>query len=112
MSHDIKKPTDITIPSTSLFAKLPMIGGVLAVAGLGSVLGAAMGGSKDRAMFSYLWAYEIFLGLALAALGWLLIDHTVRSQWSVVVKRIVETMAVTLPFFAVLFIPIATIGYH
>lgn len=112
MSHDIKKPTDITIPSTSLFAKLPVIGGVLAVVGLGSVLGAAMGGSRDRAMFSYLWAFELFLGLALAALGWLLVDHTVRSQWSVVVKRLVETMAVTLPFFAVLFIPIVTIGYH
>jgi len=112
MSHDIKKPTDITIPSTSLFAKLPLLGGVLAVVGLGSVLGAAMGASRDRAMFAYLWAFVIFLGLALAALGWLVVDHTVRSQWSVVVKRIVETMAVTLPVFALLFLPIVTIGYH
>ena len=31
MSHAIEKPTDITIPSTSLFAKLPMIGGAMAV---------------------------------------------------------------------------------
>ena len=31
MSHDIKKPTDITIPATSLWAKVPVLGGVLAV---------------------------------------------------------------------------------
>ncbi len=113
MSHDeIKKPTDITIPSTSLFAKLPMIGGVMAVIGLGATLGSAMGESRTRAMFSYLWAYEIFLGLALAAMGWLLIDHTVKSSWSIVVRRIAETIAVTLPLFVLLWIPIGTIGYH
>jgi hypothetical protein len=112
VSHHIEKPTDITIPSTSLFAKLPMIGGVMAVVGLGATLGAAMGESRDRAMFSYLWAFELFLGLALAAMGWVLIDHTVRSSWSIVVKRIAETMAVTLPLFALLWLPIGTLGMH
>lgn len=106
MSHDIQKPTDITIPSTSLWAKLPIIGAVLAVVGLGATLGSAMGAERDRAMFAYLWAFEIFLGLGLAALGFLTIDHTVRSGWSIVVRRIAETMAVTLPLFALLFIPI------
>ncbi len=106
MSHDIQKPTDITIPSTSLWAKLPLIGGVVAVVGLGATLGTAMGAERSRAMFSYLWAFEIFLGLALAALGFLAIDHTVRSSWSIVVRRIAETMAVTVPVFALLFIPI------
>lgn len=106
MSHDIQKPTDITIPSTSLWAKLPLIGGILAVVGLGATLGSAMGAEKDRAMFSYLWAFEVFLGLGLAALGFLVIDHTVRAGWSGVIRRIAETMAVTLPVFALLFIPI------
>ena len=106
MSHEIQKPTDITIPSTSLWAKLPIIGGVLAVIGLGATLGSAMGAERDRAMFSYLWAFEIFLGLGLAALGFLSIDHSVRSGWSIVVRRIAETLAVTLPVFAVLFVPI------
>lgn len=106
MSHDIQKPTDITIPSTSLWTKLPLIGGLLAVVGLGATLGSAMGPERDRAMFAYLWAFEIFLGLGLAALGFLCIDHTVRSSWSIVVRRIAETMAVTVPVFALLFIPI------
>ncbi len=110
--HPIEKPSDITIPAGSLWAKLPAIGGVMAVVGLGITLDATLGEQKDRAMFSYLFAFEVFLGIALAALGWLVVDHTVRSAWSVVVRRIAETMAATLPVFAVLFIPIAALGMH
>ncbi|GMU63112.1 MAG: membrane protein [Myxococcaceae bacterium] len=110
--HEIQKPTDITIPDTSLFAKLPVIGGVLAVVGLGATLGSAMGADKARAMFSYLWAFESVLALALGAFGFLVIDITVRSQWSIVVRRIAETMQATLPFFFVLWLPIALIGMH
>jgi len=108
----VQKPTDITIPSTSLWAKLPMIGGVAAAVGLGATLAGAMGAGRDRAMFSYLWAYEVALSLALGGLGWVMIDHVARSGWSAVIRRIPETMAVTLPLFAVLFIPIATLGFH
>lgn len=112
MSHEIQKPTDIEVPSTSLFAKLPIIGGVMAVVGLGATLGSAMGADKARAMFSYLWAFESVLALALGAFGWLVIDITVRSQWSIVVRRIAETIQATLPIFAVLWLPIALIGFH
>lgn len=112
MSHEIQKPTDIEVPSTSLFAKLPIIGGVMAVVGLGATLGTAMGADKARAMFSYLWAFESVLALALGAFGWLVIDITVRSQWSIVVRRIAETIQATLPIFAVLWLPIALIGFH
>jgi hypothetical protein len=111
-NHDVEKPTDITIPEGSLFRKLPIIGGVVGVAGLGATLAAAMGPDKDRAMFSYLWAYIVFLGLALAPLIWLCIDTVARGGWSAVVKRIAETMGVTVPMFALLWIPIGTLGYH
>jgi hypothetical protein len=115
MSHaEIQKPTDVTIPAGSLFTKMPLIGGVVAVAGLGAVIAVSMGDSEgaSRAMFSYLWAFELFLGLALASLGFLLIDQVARAGWSVVVRRIGETMAATLPVFALLIIPIFTVGYH
>lgn len=111
-AHAPPKPTDITIPESSLWAKMPAIGAVLAILGLAPVLGMAGGENKARAMFSYLFAFEIFLGLALAALGYLLIDTVARAAWSVVLRRIAETMAATLPLFAVLFIPIITVGYH
>ena len=113
MSHaKIQKPEDITIPPSSFLAKLPMLGGILAVAGLGATLASAFGENKARAMFSYLWAFEVVLGIALGGLGWLLIDHTVRSGWGIVVRRLVETTSATLPVFALLWIPIGFLGYH
>ncbi len=113
MSHsEIKKPEDIQIPPSSFLAKLPMLGGILAVAGLGATLAAAFGAHKARAMFSYLWAFETVLAIALGGLGWLLIDHTVRAGWGVVVRRFVETTAATLPVFALLWLPIGFLGFH
>jgi hypothetical protein len=112
VSHAPEKPTDIEVPADSLWAKLPMLGGIVAVVGLGATLGSAMGGNKDRAMFAYLFGFEFWLSIALGALGWTLIDHTVRAAWSVSVKRISETKMATLPLFALLWIPIATIGMH
>jgi len=112
VSHHIEKPIDITIPSNSLWAKLPMIGGVMAVVGLGATLASATGDGKARAMFAYLWAFEACLALALGALGWVLINHVVKAGWHVVLRRIAETMAMTLPVFAILFVPIAVIGFH
>ncbi len=111
-AHAPAKPTDINIPETSLWAKLPVIGAVVGLVCLFATIGFAGGEHRARAMFSYLFAFEVFLGLALAALGFLLIDTVARAAWSVVIRRIAETMAATLPVFAVLFIPIIAIGYH
>lgn len=113
MSHaEIKKPEDIQVPPSSFLAKLPMFGGILAVAGLGTTLAMSFGHDKARAMFSYLYAYMGVLGIALGALGWLLIDHNVRSGWAVVIRRLVETTTGTLPLFALLWLPIGLIGFH
>lgn len=113
MSHaEIKKPEDIQVPPSSFLAKLPMLGGILAVAGLGATLGSAFGEHKARAMFSYLFAYMGVLGIALGALGWLLIDHNVRSGWGVVIRRLTENATATLPVFALLWLPIGVIGFH
>ncbi len=112
MSHDIALPTDIDVPKTSLWAKLPMIGGALAVIGLGTTLAASGGELKARAMFSYLWAFEYCLSLALGGLAFTLLEHVTRAGWSASVRRIGETAMATLPFFIILWIPIATVGFH
>jgi hypothetical protein len=109
--HHIEKPTDITIPKTSLWAKLPIIGGVLAVVGLGATF-AMIGSHKAEVMHSYLWAYEFALSIALGGLAFTLIQHAVRAGWSTVIRRIPETAMMTLPLFALLFVPIAAFGMH
>lgn len=113
MSHaEIKKPEDITVPPSSFLAKLPMLGGILAVAGLGATLASAFGENKARAMFSYLFGFQTVLAIALGALAWLVIDHTVRSGWAAVLRRLIENTAGTLPVFALLWVPIGLIGFH
>lgn len=112
MSHAVTKPTDIEIPATSLWAKLPLIGGVLAVVGLGATLAMNGGEHPGRAMFSYLWAFEFVLSIALGGMGVVLIDHLTRAGWSVVVRRVGETAMATLPLFVLLAVPLFTIGMH
>lgn len=111
-SHEIKKPEDLIVPSSSFLAKLPMLGGILAVAGLGATLGSAFGEHKARAMFSYLWAFESALAIVLGGLGAVLIDHSVRTGWNVVLRRQMETLLGSMPLFIVLWIPIGFIGFH
>lgn len=113
MSHsEIKKPEDIQVSPSSFLGKLPMLGAILAVAGLGATLGSSFGEHKARAMFSYLWAFEATLAIPIGALGWILIAHTVRGGWDVVVRRIAENMVGALPVFAILWLPIGLIGFH
>ncbi|MGV3623017.1 MAG: hypothetical protein ACO1OB_19515 [Archangium sp.] len=110
--HEIKKPEDIQVSPSSFLGKLPMLGAILAVAGLGATLGSSFGEHKARAMFSYLWAFEATLAIPIGALGWILIAHTVRGGWDVVVRRIAENFVGALPVFAILWIPIGLIGFH
>lgn len=113
MTHAIEMPTDVTVPPTSRWKQLPLYAGVVGAIGLIATLGMAVNpATRDRAMFSYLFAFEVFLGLALGSLGFILIDLVVRSSWSIAIRRIAETFTGVLPIFVILFIPIATIGFH
>jgi len=111
-SKVIERPTDITIPETSLWAKLPLIaGGVGGLCTLATI-GMMFGGNKDRAFYAYLFAFMTVLSIALGSLGFVLIQHVTRAGWSAVVRRIAEASAATLPLFAILFLPIAILGFH
>ncbi len=89
--------------ATGLALAAAVIGGVL------WVLGAMA--SPGQAFFSYLAAYTFALEIALGALALLMIEHLIAAGWFVAVRRVVETIAATLPVFALLFIPVA-IGAH
>jgi hypothetical protein len=107
----IERPTDITVPATSLWAKLPLIAG--GVGGVGTLATIAMmfGEHKQRALFSYLFAFMVVLSLALGSLIFVLIQHVARAGWSAVLRRIAENAAGTLPLFVLLFLPILY-GFH
>ncbi|HSP79885.1 MAG TPA: hypothetical protein VLQ93_15235 [Myxococcaceae bacterium] len=85
------------------FAGAGMLG--LAVTALG------WGVDTRRALFSWLFAYAYWVGLAVAALILLGTWHASRARWPVVLRRMLETMAGTLPLLALLFLPIL-LGAH
>ena len=101
--HTSSLPTEpLLLPENHLIRKLPIIGAVLAVLGIGGAL--AFGG--ELRAFSYLTGYIFWLGVALGALFFVLVFNLARASWNIALRRIVENMAMTLPMLAVLFIPI------
>jgi hypothetical protein len=55
---------------------------------------------------SYLLAYIFWLEIALGCLGMVMLHHVAGGRWSFVIRRLMETGAMTLPLLAVLFIPL------
>lgn len=84
----------------------------LVVAVGGSVL-LAIGAVVAQAEFfqSYLYAYVFWMALTLGCLGILILHHLVSGSWGHIVQRYAESAARTLPYMAVLFIPIL-LGMH
>jgi RsiW-degrading membrane proteinase PrsW (M82 family) len=69
-------------------------------------LAATTSGGWHRFWFAYLVAFAYVLSLALGSLYFVLLHHLTNSGWSVVVRRIAEAFAGTLPFMAILALPL------
>jgi hypothetical protein len=54
----------------------------------------------------YLVAYVFWMTIILGALFLTLLDHVSNALWSIALRRITESLAVTVPVMAVLFLPI------
>ena len=112
MSHAPKtlNPADLTLPDPT-FVKLRNM--ALGAALVGLVLtGVGAAQAHGQFFFSYLIGFFFWLTIALGGLFFVLVQHLTRSGWSVVVRRLAEAIASTLPFFAVLFLPIIAFGMH
>jgi hypothetical protein len=78
------------------------------LAGSAGVLLAIVAFLLDREQFlrSYLFAYLYWTGMALGCLAILLMHHVVGGKWGMPIRRLCEAGARTLPFMAILLIPI------
>lgn len=92
------------------FSKLPLFGGVLGVLGLVASVGLALS-DKEQFFFSYHVAFLYFLSIALGAFFFVIVQFAAKAGWSVLVRRIAENLAGTLPYFLILGIPIF-LGAH
>jgi len=108
MSHPARgaiTAESVTLPAGHPLRRLPVLGLAAAVMGIGLsvVFGAA---HPARFYAAWLVAFLFFLTLALGALYFVLIHYAVQAGWGVVLRRVAENLAATLPVFAILFLPI------
>src|SRR5580693_10147676 len=61
---------------------------------------------REQALRSYLFAYLYWIGMGLGSMGILLLHHTVGGKWGMVIRRMCEAGCRTLPFMAILMVPI------
>lgn len=60
----------------------------------------------SRFGFSYLFAFVVFLSVALGGLFFVLVQHLTSAHWSVTVRRSSELLMAGLPIFALLVLPL------
>jgi hypothetical protein len=60
----------------------------------------------QQTLRSYLFAYLYWLGMGLGSMGILLLHHTVGGKWGMLIRRMCEAGSRTLPYMAILLLPI------
>ena len=92
-----------SVPHDHLFAKLPLAGSAI---GLISLLVACMlcRSNTEYFFFSFHVWWLFFLSIAIGAVFFVLIQFATKAGWSVVVRRLAENIAMTMPLFFVLLI--------
>jgi hypothetical protein len=85
----------------------------LLIAGAASLVLTLVGYFVDKEQFfhSYLVAYVFWVSLGLSGLFFTMLHHLTGAEWSVVIRRIFETLMMTLPVMAIFFIPVG-LGLH
>src|SRR5262245_16658501 len=76
--------------------------------GILGVVASVIGAFSNSSQFfrSYLQAYLFWLGIALGCLAIAMLHHLSGGAWGLIIRRLLETAARTLPLLAVLFLPI------
>src|SRR3954467_4907050 len=83
--------------------------GVALVGGFVAILAFLL--DRDQFLRSYLFAYLYWTGMALGCLAILLMHHVVGGKWGMLIRRLCEAGARTLPLMALLLIPVL-FGIH
>ena len=111
MSHETASAPGVQlVPAGHRVTRLPFVGIGLATIGVAQLLifGAR---HAERLYAAWLVAFVFFLTIALGCLYFVLIHTAMQGSWGIVVRRVAENAAATLPLFAILFLPVA-FGLH
>lgn len=95
--------TDTLRPPLDRIQRVALIAGVVGL--VLCVLGAFL--SPAQFFQSYLFAYLFWAGLALGCFSVLLLQHVSGGGWGLLIRRLLEAGARTLPLMLLLFVPLA-----
>jgi hypothetical protein len=105
MSHHVHHPTTEVFDQKHA-GKVPLILIVASVVGIAiSVLGAVR--NPEQFAYSWLFAFIYFFTLCVGCLFWTMVHHATDAEWSVVLRRLMENVAVLIPIMSLFFIPLA-----
>src|SRR5438067_9473716 len=91
--------------------------GLSLLLGLGAIVGLVLcliGGIMSPLQFSYSWLFGFiyFFTLCCGCLFWTIVHHATDAEWSVVVRRQLENIALLLFALALFAIPILVLRHH
>jgi hypothetical protein len=106
--HHAPSLSDTKTTLDGLGGRVFAVSAVVGIAGLAATfgLGMAEGDGLKHFGYSYLTNFAFFLAISLGALFFVPIQFLTKASWSIVVRRMAEVMAATLPVMAVLAIPV------
>ena len=104
----------LVIRPGSAWARLPLIAGLVGVVFTALSIVLAMGSKESTKQFFHSWlvAVVFFLCIGLGCLFFVLIHHATKAGWGVVVRRLAENLACTVPVLAILFVPVVALGMY
>ncbi len=84
---------------------LPVLFPILGIAGLVSAFVWGWTTNHAQLAFSYLFAFAVGFTICSGALFWTLLHHALDADWSVLMRRILETVACCFPVLVLLALP-------
>ena len=96
------------IEPVRLGADFDRIQRIALIAGAVGLVLSALGYFLDAEQFfrSYLFAYLFWLGLGMGSFAATMLQHLTGGRWGLVIRRLLESGALTLPVLALLFLPL------
>jgi hypothetical protein len=96
---------------TGRFAGLSVLLGVIAFVAL-ALCGAGAAIDPKQFSFSWLFAFGFFFTLCAGCFFWTIVHYATDAEWTVVVRRQLENIAVLVAVLAIFFIPILLLRQH
>ncbi len=93
------------------FSGLSVLLGLIAFVAL-ALCGAGAAIDPTQLSFSWLFAFAFYFTLCAGCFFWAIVHYATDAEWSVVVRRQLENIAVLLAVMAVFFVPILFLRHH